>query len=80
MIGAAAEIRHQDGSVEQVTLLKQRSWSAPLPAPDDMVRYEQIIPGAAERILRMAEREQEHQISTEASIVRDNGRLGLRGQ
>lgn len=32
-----------------------RSWDAPLPAPDDLARYEAVVPGAALRILAMME-------------------------
>jgi uncharacterized membrane protein len=32
-----------------------RSWHAPLPEPDDLARYEAILPGAALRILAMTE-------------------------
>jgi uncharacterized membrane protein len=32
-----------------------QSWSAPLPPPDVLAGYERLLPGAAERILLMAE-------------------------
>ena len=35
-------------------------WSGPLPAPDDLRQYEDILPGSADRILRMAENQQQH--------------------
>ena len=38
---------------------KQR-YSGPLPSPRDFQQYNMIVPGAAERILRMAEKEQAH--------------------
>ncbi len=31
------------------------TWSAPLPAPQDLAGYEDIVPGSAERIIAMAE-------------------------
>ncbi|PIQ30327.1 MAG: hypothetical protein COS35_13425 [Zetaproteobacteria bacterium CG02_land_8_20_14_3_00_50_9] len=34
--------------------------SGPLPAPEDFAKYENILPGAAERILSMAENEARH--------------------
>ena len=34
--------------------------SGPLPAPEDLQRYEQLSPGAANRIISMAENEQNH--------------------
>ena len=32
----------------------------PLPAPEDLFRYEKICPGAADRIIKMAEKEQKY--------------------
>jgi hypothetical protein len=37
-------------------------WSGPLPPPVELERIDQIIPGGADRLLRMAEKEQEHRI------------------
>lgn len=34
--------------------------SGPLPQPGDFAQYDQVLPGAAERLLAMAEREQAH--------------------
>ena len=34
--------------------------SGPLPPPEMLAQYEEILPGAAERILSMAERQAEH--------------------
>lgn len=40
-------------------LVRQQVRSGPLPDSEELQRYEQIAPGAAERIIRMAEKEQE---------------------
>lgn len=46
--------------------------SGPLPPPDDLHRYDQLLPGAAQRIIVMAETEQRHRISMEqATLVSD---------
>lgn len=37
-------------------------WSGPLPPPADLERIDQIIPGGADRLLRMAEKEQTYRI------------------
>ncbi len=37
-------------------------WSGPLPPPAELERIDQIIPGGADRLLRMAEQEQIHRI------------------
>lgn len=64
-----AEIRHADGSTEQVAILSERSWSGALPRPEDFAKYADIVPDAPERILRMAEIEQQHRINMEQQIV-----------
>ena len=44
------------------------SWRAPLPPPNALARYNDVLPGAAERILQMAEKQQEqdHNVQMEA--------------
>ena len=49
--------------------LRAESWIAPLPSPDDFQRYNETLPGAAERILAMAERQQQHQIEQEKAFA-----------
>lgn len=43
--------------------------SGPLPAPEDLARYEQLLPGAAERIIAMAELEQKHRVTMERDAM-----------
>lgn len=75
-----AEILHEGGTREQVELRAERHWSGALPRPEDFGRYAEIVPDAPERILRMAEREQDHRISLESQIVPANIAAGRRGQ
>lgn len=44
----------------QVQLQIEKSFSGPLPSPETLYQYNQIVPNAAERILAMAEKEIEH--------------------
>jgi hypothetical protein len=37
-------------------------WSGPLPPPVELEKIDQIIPGGADRLLRMAEKEQAHRV------------------
>lgn len=46
---------------QQVSKLHQ----GPLPAPEDLHRYDELVPGAANRIIAMAEREQAHRMNLE---------------
>lgn len=45
-------------------IVASRAFSGPLPDPNDLAVYEQILPGAAERIFRMAEKEQDGRLET----------------
>lgn len=40
--------------------VRQSHYSGPLPMPEDLAKYDQVVPGAAERIIRMAEDEMKH--------------------
>jgi uncharacterized membrane protein len=44
-------------------------YSGPLPPPDVLIRYNDAVPGAAERILTMAERQSSHRIDLEKAVV-----------
>lgn len=44
-------------------------WEAPLPPPAMLDHYDQLVPGAAERILRMAEAEQASRHKNEAKSI-----------
>lgn len=45
------------------------SFRGPLPPPELLKGYEEILPGASERILKMAEKQQEHRMHIEKTIV-----------
>lgn len=56
------------------------SFSGPLPPPTVLEKYDQILPGAAERIIKMAERQSEHRRGMEAKNLNSdiiNSKLGL---
>jgi uncharacterized membrane protein len=59
------------GQKEQtkVAHLTQQQFSGPVPHPQILQGYDQIIPGAAERILRMAEEDAEHQRKIEKTAI-----------
>lgn len=55
---------------EQMSIIAQQmSYSGPLPPSSEMRKYDEITPGAADRILAMAEKEQAHR---HASEVKEN--------
>lgn len=44
-------------------------WAGPYPPPDLLRGYEDVLPGSADRIISMAERQQEHRHSLERTSV-----------
>lgn len=49
--------------------IEQKSYSGPLPAPEDFAEYEKILPGSTDRILKMAEKQVDHRISSDNKII-----------
>jgi uncharacterized membrane protein len=54
--------------------------SGPLPRPSDMAQYEVIKPGFAERIMRLAEKEQDHRHAFTDGLVKRDYNLKTVGQ
>lgn len=57
-------------------MVQVSAFHGPLPPPETLEKYQRILPGSAERILQMAEREQAHRHRLEAEFVR----ISRRGQ
>ena len=57
-----------------------QSFSGPIPAPDLLRQYDTVIPGAAERILSMAERDAKHQQDIEQLAIKYATSETRRGQ
>ena len=58
---------------DEIVDLQAIAWSGPLPDPDDFQRYEEILPGVANRILEIVERQQSHQHSQERMMLEQSG-------
>ena len=54
-------------------------FSGPLPPPAVLQGYEDIVPGAANRILEMAERQSEHRQQLEKTVVNGESRMSILG-
>ena len=57
-----------------------QSFSGPLPPPQILEKYNQVVPDAAERIIAMAESQSKHRQSLEVTVIDSdirNSRLGL---
>jgi uncharacterized membrane protein len=63
-----------------VTTMIQRVHQGPLPDPETLGGYEHILPGAAERVMQMAEREQRHRHKQEGRMVAGEYLMRLFGQ
>lgn len=57
-----------------------RSYNGPLPAPEDFQQYENVLPGAADRIITMAEKQLTHRTGIEKEIVDKNFKQSATGQ
>ena len=65
---------------DQSTRQQPAVYVGPLPASAEFSGYEQAMPGAADRILAMAEKEAEHRRRNEDKIVEHSVRKSGRGQ
>lgn len=52
--------RNKPSNMQEIQISEQTHYSGPLPLPEDLAKYDQVVPGAAERIIKMAENEMEH--------------------
>lgn len=50
-------------------------WSGPLPSPDSLARYNNVLPDAAERIMSMAEKEMEHRHKKEMLAIEQEDKV-----
>jgi uncharacterized membrane protein len=60
--------------------LVHASFSGPLPPPEALDRYNQIVPGLAERIVAMAESQSQHRQALERKVIDSNIRNERLGQ
>ena len=60
------------------TIQISKTFTGPLPPPEDFEKYNQILPGAADRILAMAENEQRIRADGQTGILsNDNKRINV---
>lgn len=62
----------QSGQLVTKSQYLVESYSGPLPPPEILARYEAITPGAADRIIAMAERQSAHRQELESSVIHGN--------
>lgn len=69
-----------DAAVERVVQIVVSRFSGPLPPPSVLGAYESLSPGLTDRIVEMAEREQAHRHRMDDETVKEETKLGKRGQ
>jgi uncharacterized membrane protein len=70
----------QGQSNQVVHTITQAQWQGPLPPPEALERFNQIIPNGADRIVAMAEAEQRHRANHESVALQARIREARRGQ
>lgn len=66
--------------VQSVLAVLSKSHSGPLPAPEDFAAYERALPGSCDRIITMAEKQQEHFYSINTKRIEGDLEEAKRGQ
>ena len=66
--------------INEIVRIEQRSYSGPLPPPQVLAEYEKTLKGSADRILQMAEREQEARHRIDSEIIGNAAKQHKRGQ
>ncbi len=61
-------------------LVAHQSYEGPLPPPKFFEQYEQVLPGAAERMMSSAEKQNDHRIRQEDRMIRHACRTETVGQ
>jgi uncharacterized membrane protein len=57
----------------------EASYTGPIPPPGMLIKYNEAFPGAAERILAMAERQSSHREELETTVVTSGAKNQTRG-
>jgi len=70
----------QGQTPQQQVVLQHQTWQGPLPPPEQLAQFNQIVPGAAERILAMAEEEGRHTRAVQATALQAAVRSQFLGQ
>lgn len=66
--------------LRSITLIQAKSHSGPLPDPETLIEYNAVITNGADRIMKMAENQQNHRISIESKVINSQATQSLVGQ
>nr|DAO63734.1 MAG TPA: putative membrane protein [Caudoviricetes sp.] len=73
-------LKKHDKTSSKAQMVIAEQFSGPIPSPEVFAKYEAILPGAAERILTMAEEQQKHRMEIEKQVINSkisDSRLGI---
>ncbi len=76
----ASPLEGTQGISYGVEVREYEAHSGPLPSPDVLKAYDDIVPGAAERIIRMAEKQLDHNIGYDQATLKCVNNSEKRGQ
>ncbi|TFH06571.1 MAG: DUF2335 domain-containing protein [Candidatus Atribacteria bacterium] len=76
-----AELVRREGSSASIkqTTISAASYQGPLPLPSHLEDYERILPGAAERIVALVERQSLHRQEIEKIVIRGDSKRAWAG-
>lgn len=62
-----------------ITLI-EKSHSGPIPDPETLIKYDSVIPDGANRIMKMAEKQQDHRMTIESNVISSQSSQSKLGQ
>lgn len=74
------EPKQQEIIIQSIQSMRQESFSGPIPHPDLLQGYDRVKPGFAERIVVMAEQQQQHRFDCERQMIKGTIVESKRGQ
>ena len=73
-------VQASQGGAERRVEINHSEFSGPLPHPAILAKYDEIVPGSADRIIKMAENQSIHRRDMEKMVIKSdiiNSKLGL---
>ncbi len=80
ILEATPEEKRERVKAALTTIIRAESFSGPLPPPKALKEYEEILPGSADRILSMAEKQSAHRMTLENKAIGGQVDQSRRGQ
>ena len=71
---------YKNGENDSEVEIRTQHFQGPIPPPNTLAEYENIVPGAAERILTMAENQGKHRRNLEVKVIDKDSDRASKGQ